>query len=273
MQRTIINGIQLEYEVFGTGEPVLLIHGAFVADSFAPIIRGSDLSKDYKLICYHRRGYGNSRSATVSAGVSTHARDSQALMHHLGIKRAHIVGHSFGALVALQLAIDMPECVHSLVLLEAAIPSFVLNSPKVAEAASRAFPMYLSGDKAAALDAFIQGIAGPEYRAVFEQAMPKGAYAQVLADLDNFILADFPAWQTWTLATEAVSTIKQPVLVVVGANSFLFMQEVFSSLQEWFPQAETFVLPNASHMLMIENPSDMAIELKRFFANHPMSHR
>src|SRR5690242_6345603 len=126
MERAAVNGIELEYAAFGSGEPVVLIHGAFVADSFIPIIRGSDLSKDYRLITYHRRGYGGSQHGIEPVGISMHAEDCQALLHHLNIKRAHVVGHSFGALVALQLAVDAPEYVHSLSLLEAALPSFVL---------------------------------------------------------------------------------------------------------------------------------------------------
>ena len=64
MARAVIDGVALEYDDCGVGEPVVCIHGAFIADVFRPLLRGADgLADRYRLISYHRRGYcGSSRT-------------------------------------------------------------------------------------------------------------------------------------------------------------------------------------------------------------------
>ena len=81
----------------------------------------------YRLIRYHRRGYAGSSKPEPGASVSIgkQAADAVALLRHLRIERAHIVGHSYGGVIALQLALDAPQVVHSLTLLEPARVGFV----------------------------------------------------------------------------------------------------------------------------------------------------
>ena len=55
---------------------------------------------------------------SVPVSFAEHAADAAALLDHLGIRRAHVAGHSTGAIIALQLAVDRPDLVHSLALLE-----------------------------------------------------------------------------------------------------------------------------------------------------------
>src|SRR5438105_1121205 len=107
--------MQLEYENTGAGEPVLLIHGAFVADSFRPFLAEPKLAGDYRLITYRRRGYGVSGGTITRSRVSAErqAADCAAVLRWFGLLRAHIVGHSFGGCVALQLALDSPQLVRS----------------------------------------------------------------------------------------------------------------------------------------------------------------
>ena len=57
MDKAVLDGITLEYEVSGTGEPVVLIHGALIADSFRPLLTEPVIAHRYRLIIYHRRGY------------------------------------------------------------------------------------------------------------------------------------------------------------------------------------------------------------------------
>src|SRR5919202_3623980 len=115
MQRANINGSELEYEVRGEGEPVVLLHCGFVADDFVPLLSETTLTTRYHLVNYHRRGYAGSARPTGPMSLSDQAADCRALMEHLGIEKAHLIGHSYGADIALQLALDAPEAVHSLV--------------------------------------------------------------------------------------------------------------------------------------------------------------
>jgi pimeloyl-ACP methyl ester carboxylesterase len=118
MERARTDGAELEYEVSGRGEPAVFIHGAFIADTFRPLLAEPSLAGRYRLILYHRRGYAGSSRASGPVSVARQAADCRALLRHVGVKRAHVVGHSYGGIVALQLALDVPGVAHSLALLE-----------------------------------------------------------------------------------------------------------------------------------------------------------
>jgi len=120
MEPAKIGDTTLAFELVGREEPVVLVHGAVIADAFLPLTAVSAVTDDCHVLRYHRRGYGVSARTTPPASVKQHADDCCALMRRCGIERAHIVGHSFGGAVALQLALDSPAMVHSLVLLEPA---------------------------------------------------------------------------------------------------------------------------------------------------------
>jgi pimeloyl-ACP methyl ester carboxylesterase len=131
MERARVDGAELEFEVTGTGDPVLLIHGAFLAEAYAPLCAEPALT-GHCLVRYHRRGYAGSSPVTAPFTLGQQAADCRALLEHLGIERAHVVGHSSGGAIALQLALDAPQVVHSLILLEPAlldVPSGALLPP------------------------------------------------------------------------------------------------------------------------------------------------
>src|SRR5687767_11282230 len=116
MEKAKINGVELEYEVTGSGEPVLLI-SPVLADGFVPLVENGPLADHYQLIRYHKRGWVGSTHPHGPVSVEDHAGDAAALLDHLGFVHAHIVGHSSGAAVAAQLALDDLGRVHTLTLL------------------------------------------------------------------------------------------------------------------------------------------------------------
>src|SRR5687767_2457353 len=99
MQRAQVNGVELEYEVVGSGEPVLLI-SPVLADGFLPLLSERALVDRYQLIRYHKRGWAGSTHSLPPVTVATHAADALALLGHLGVPRAHVAGHSTGGVVA-----------------------------------------------------------------------------------------------------------------------------------------------------------------------------
>ncbi|MGD9893084.1 MAG: alpha/beta fold hydrolase, partial [Dehalococcoidia bacterium] len=125
MERMTVDGADLEIEVRGTGEPVLLVHGALIADAFAPLLAESALTERYRLIQYHRQGYAGSSRVDRPVSIEQQTADARAVLRHVGVERAHIAGHSYGGVIALQLALDAPEVVQSLVLLEAGLVHLV----------------------------------------------------------------------------------------------------------------------------------------------------
>ena len=117
MEIAAVNGVELEYEVVGRGEPVLLV-SPVLADGFVPLLTEPELADRYQLIRYHKRGWVGSTHTGGPVSVVDHATDAAALLDHLGVQRAHVAGHSSGGAVAAQLALDDPEIVETLMLLE-----------------------------------------------------------------------------------------------------------------------------------------------------------
>lgn len=107
LERTRPGDVELEFTVRGSGAPVLLVHASFFADWFAPLLAESHLADRYRVISYHRVGYAGSSHPPGPLSVADQAAHARALLEHLGVDRAHVVGHSFGGNIALQLALQL----------------------------------------------------------------------------------------------------------------------------------------------------------------------
>ena len=266
MQRADVDGITLEYEAQGSGDPVVFIHGALF-ESFGPMAEHPAVKDRFRLIRYNRRGYaGSTGDAAVS--IAKQAADCAELLSTLGAKPAHIVGHSGGAIIALQLALDSPEAVRSLTLLEPPLPA-VPSRDQLFEKIGQTVQMFEAGDRAGAFDTFMKAVCGERYRSAMEKALP-GTIEQAITDAATFFNGEFQAAGEWAFSPEDAAHIKQPVLAVVGAESgavWLGWDEGHKLLLEWLPQPKPFVLPRAAHLLQVENPHDMAVALADFLAS------
>jgi pimeloyl-ACP methyl ester carboxylesterase len=271
MSRAAIDGVELEYRTFGSGEPVMLVHAGIFADFFTPLCEQRALTEHYLLVNYHRVGCAGSSRASGPVAIAEEARQCRSLMRFLGIECAHVVGHSNSANLVLQLAMDAPEVVHSLVVAEPAL--MTVPSALTARAfIGTAMQQYAAGDKAAAIDTFLKGTCGPDYRDVLDAALP-GALARYAADAGTFFQQQLPAMQQWTFGRVEASRITQPVLAVIGERSrelSPIWNERHQLLLDWLPNTEQFVLPAAAHLLQVENPRGMAEGLAAFFARHPI---
>jgi pimeloyl-ACP methyl ester carboxylesterase len=277
--RAAFEGVELEYEVRGSGEWVVLIHAGVFADWFTPLLEETAITERYRALSYHRVGYAGSSRLSDPVSIAQQSAHCRSLMRCLGIERAHVVGHSSGGNIALQLALDAPDAVRSLALLEPAllaVPSERQAGAAVIESATDlglVMRHYGAGNKAEALDAFMRGVSGPNYRVILEQSLPAGAFEQAVADADTFFGQELLALRQWSFTREDASRVTQPVLAVIGAES-TEVSPVFGKRQElllaWLPNVEAFVLPNATHLLHAQNPGGMAQGLADFFARHPV---
>ena len=271
MDRATLDGIELEYELRGTGEPVVLIHPGHFADWLMPLLDEPVLTGRYRVLSYHRVGCAGSSPVAGPVSFAQQAAHCHSLMRHFGIARTHVVGHSSGGNIALQLALDAPHAVHSLALLEPAL--MAVPSAQTSRAfLGAAIQLCRAGDKAGAVDTFLQGVCGPSYRAVLDQALP-GAFAQHVVDADTFFGQELPALQQWSFTREDARRITQPVLAVIGAQSQErdpIHGERQALLLAWLPNVEPFALPDATHLLQLQNLRGMAEGLAAFFARHPL---
>jgi len=104
-----VNGLNMYYEVHGSGDPVVLLHGAFmtITNNWTEWI--SELSKTRKVIAVELQGHG--RTADIPRDITSEhlADDVAALLNHLRIPRADLIGYSMGGAVAMQCAIRHPD--------------------------------------------------------------------------------------------------------------------------------------------------------------------
>jgi pimeloyl-ACP methyl ester carboxylesterase len=268
MQHVNLDGVDLEYEMQGAGEPLLLIHGSIFADAFLPLLAEPPIADNYRVISYHRRGFAGSTRAKAPFTMGQQAADGRALLRHLGIPRTHIAGHSYGAAIALQWALDAPAEVRSLALLEPPPFASTPSGPTFWERIASIRAMYERGDKVGAADAFCAGVAGPEYRQIIDTALPPGAFELAVTDLDTFFQVELPALQRWRFTAEEAARIRQPVLSVVGSETAPIFREGHGLLRQWMPHAETLIVPRATHALQLMNASGIADGLARFFSRH-----
>jgi pimeloyl-ACP methyl ester carboxylesterase len=266
MQRTTLNGAEIEYEARGTGDPLLLIHGSILADAFLPLLVEPEIANNFHVISYHRRGFAGSDRAENPFLITQQAADCRALLEHLNIRHAHIAGHSYGAVTALQLALDSPGLIRSLALLEPPLLDSIPSGPAFGEAMAPIGDLYASGDKSGAADAFLRAVNGDDYRQVIDDRLPAGAFDLAVADLDTFFQVEMPALQEWQFTADDAKRITMPVVSVIGSESAPVFTESHDLVMRWIPQTEELRIPEASHGLQMMNPGAVAKGLSRFFA-------
>jgi pimeloyl-ACP methyl ester carboxylesterase len=273
MERARFGDIELDYEVRGEGEPVVFIHGAFIADAFQPLLTEPALGSGYRLISYRHQGYCGSRQSAGRVSIESQAADCAQLLAYLGVRRAHVVGHSYGGCVALQVALSFPDVAHSLVVLE---PGLAVGESAEGYRASleRGAARYREAGAAVVVDEFLEA-RWPAYRAKLDQVLPS-AFAQAVVDADVWFGQELPGLLEWQFGETEAQRIAQPVLAVLGGASDALsprFAETQRLLMAWLRHAEGFVVPEATHFLHLESPAAsraMAGALAGFFARHPL---
>jgi pimeloyl-ACP methyl ester carboxylesterase len=272
MEKATVNGVELEYEVKGSGEPVLLISTGPIADSFLPFLAEKTLVERYRLIRYHQRGQAGSTRGAWPISFAEHAADAAALLDHLDIRHAHVAGHSTGAIIALQLAADRPEIVHTLALLEPPLTG-AAGAAAFFEKAAPALTSYGSGDREGAMVTFLSVVGSLDWktcRTVLEQHVPGGA-AQAMTDADTFFESYLPALSAWEFGPKQAAAISQPMLSVMGTKSEQWFVDSHQLLHAWFPQVEDCTIEGVAHLLHMQCPEPVAQGVAEFFARYPIT--
>jgi pimeloyl-ACP methyl ester carboxylesterase len=276
MQRVSVEpNVELEYVIHGSGEPVVLVHAGLFADWFRPLLEEPALTTRFRVLSFHRAGYAGSSRVQGSVDLQRQAAQLRALMTHLGIGPAHIVGHSSGGNIGLQLALDAPDLVHSIALLEPALPVGTGSERLLTtrhDAMRLIMEQFHSGNRAGAVDSFMRMVSGPNYRASFDRGLP-GAFNQGVVDSDTFFAQELSAVQRWQFTKEDAARITQPALAIVGERSLAMSpiwQERHRLLLAWLPNVEGLVLSDTSHLLQVQNPRGVADALASFFSRHSM---
>ena len=270
LKLTSINGVELElYDTGGDGEPVAFVHAPIRHECYA-VIQEPALTGRFRVIHYMRRGWGKSSTDGLPLTIAQQAEDSRAVMQHLGINRAHLVGQSYAGAILLQFAVDFPEAVHTLALLEPGLPSVLETSAEHGAAMAAVGPLLEAGDVEGALNAAFETIA-PGFRSSFDKTLPAGWYGRWVADLERVGFPhEIPALNVWQFTAEDAAKITAPVLNVTGAKTASFFTDIHNTVQQWIPHAERAVVPDSTHAMLEEQPKASAEILAGFFSRHPM---
>ncbi len=271
MDTVTVNDIRLAYETRGTGEPVLLI-GPILADGFAPLTAEPALTASRRVIRYHKRGSGGSTHTPGPVGIADHAADARALLDRLGIERAHVAGHSSGAAVAAQLALDHPDRVATVALLELSLLS-VRAGEAFLSGAAPAFGAYADGAPERALGLFLAAVSGmdpDQCRTLLDERIP-GCFAQAVKDADTIFGSELPALVGWRFGPDQAAAIRQPLLSVLGGATHQLWFDVAEFLRSTVPDIEEQVIDGAGHLLPVERPGPVAAAMADFLDRHPMT--
>ena len=114
-----VNGLKMYYEIHGTGDPVVMLHGAFMAITDDWRVWISELSKTRKVIAVEMQGHGRTADIKRDLSYENLSDDVAGLLDYLKIERADLIGYSLGGGVAMQCAIRHPEKVRKVVSISA----------------------------------------------------------------------------------------------------------------------------------------------------------
>jgi pimeloyl-ACP methyl ester carboxylesterase len=242
-----VNGLSLYYEEHGTGEPLVLLHGGIGAsEMFAAIL--DELAASRRVVAVDLQGHGHTADVDRPLRPETLADDVAALIEHLGLARADVLGYSLGGMVALRTALQHPDRVRRLVLVS------------IAFRRDGSYPEVL-----AAMDAM-----GPELAEMIKQAPVYEHYARVaprpedwtehVAKTSELVKADFD----WSAEIPALAA--PTMLVYADADSVRLdhIAEFYGLLGggqrdagvdgSGRPVARLAVLPGTTHYDIVTSP-------------------
>ncbi|HZQ34775.1 MAG TPA: alpha/beta fold hydrolase [Dehalococcoidia bacterium] len=187
---------------WGSGERVVLVHGTNAPDPSRFWSRQRPLAARWQLVVLHRRGYGESTAPAV-AEPAVHVADIIALLGD----GAHLVGHSYGGTLALLVAAQAPELLHSLTLIEPAAMTIARGHAAVEHAITRLQRLYAAQTPEALFQAMLEEFGLPPRDDLVLSPTQRRALASTMLEP-----------RPWTVATpiEALVRIAFPVLLMTG---------------------------------------------------------
>ncbi|MFW6085167.1 MAG: alpha/beta fold hydrolase [Gemmatimonadota bacterium] len=259
----------LAYEVCGTGDPILFIHGSYIEDALRPIIDEAAL-EGTRRIHYDRAGYGDSPARAEAFSFARGAADAEALLRHLEIDDAHVVGYSLGGVVAVELARLAPELVRSLVLIEPPLPLTGLAEGPPPQFLVDGMELWQAGDQDGAVDVFFSAVASPAWKSDIARGLP-GSVEQVSRNAHLFFEQELPAFDGYLLDEADFVRIDRPILYVVSDSDGGYGKahhDRMELIKSWLPELETVVVDDADHALPMQQPGLIADVIASFVGRH-----
>ena len=266
------DGCRLAYNVRGSGPAVLLIQGAGLhGDGWIPQVDG--LAASYRCATFDNRGMGQSQPAdehlTIEhLTIEQMSDDARAVMDALGWDTAHVVGHSMGGLIALDLALRVPTRVRSLSLLCTFARGRDVTKPTL-------WMMWVGlrtriGSRAQRRAAFLQMVMPPGYvSAANTEAMSlrlAPLFGHDLADQPRVVTRQLGAMSRYDASPRLGELATIPTLVVSGQLDRVARPELGRKLAAGIPRARYVEIEGAAHGVPIHSPERINDLLSRHLA-------
>jgi pimeloyl-ACP methyl ester carboxylesterase len=257
--------VDLYYEEYGDGEPLILIPG-LAAGRWIWFKQVLQLSEQFRVITFDPRGLGRSPLNSEPLTIPLLANDVAVLLRRLGIERAHILGASFGGFVAQEFALAHPEMTRTLVL---SCTSF--GGPR------HVAPPMETLKAIASTDGFnteerIRRILLPAFSPNFVCDHPEGVDQIVKLRLSGTVTEE--AYRDQLIAAALFNTepklgdIKAPTLVISGDLDAVVPVQNSRNLASTIPGAELRVIEGGSHLFFIERPEEFNRSVIEFLKEH-----
>jgi len=256
-----INGTRLYYEMAGSGVPVALVHG-LAADTRIWDFQFEPFAQHHQVIRYDLRGHGKSAMPTTES--YSHADDLKALLDHLNIPQAHIMGQSLGGEIAIDFALIYPTATRSLV----PVDSILGGYPYSQEWMESWGPIFITGqtDPVKAIHLLTK----------HPLLVPLGEKPEVMSPWGMDILLAYSGWHfanadPWRRpdppAFQQLGNIKAPTLVIIGERTMPDIRAIADVLVRDIPNARKVIVPGVGHVVQAEAPDQLNQLALEFFAS------
>jgi pimeloyl-ACP methyl ester carboxylesterase len=251
------NNGQIYYETIGSGEVIVFVHG-FTLDNTMWHAQVKFFSKDYRVITYDARGFGKS---SVPERPYDHAADLHALLEHLKIEQAHVVGLSMGGRIAVNFALTHPNAVRSLTLIDAALDGYESevdwNVQAKEQGLEKAKENWLKHEL------FTTTQKQPEVIAALRSTIEKySGWHWLHHDLQS---------RANTHARDRLREITKPALVIVGEDDLTYFHNIANVLATGISGAQKAIVPKTGHMVNMEAPDELNNLLADFITKSTIS--
>lgn len=240
-------------QTVGTGPDVVIVHGLLSSITSWYFAVAPALAAEYRVIMYDLRGHGLTEFSKSGYGLKSMAADlSDVVTCHTGDAPIVLIGHSYGAVIALRYALDHPDRVRRLVLVEPPLP--VISATWVED-----FRKQSSRDFIASLPPLLQ--AG--LKAFTKQPLKLGAKA-VRLSTQSMIVDDMLAEPD--IGDEELATLQCPTLLCCGTRSNEVFRDTGARLQRVLPNVRLQMI-EGDHYLPEEAPGPLAQAIREFLAS------
>jgi pimeloyl-ACP methyl ester carboxylesterase len=257
-----VNGVELHYTDTGNGAAAILLHGGMGdLGSWPHQVRA--LSPRYRAVAYSRRRHHPNRNSDLPCArfancVDDDIDDLLALQALLHTGPAHLLGTSYGALLALAFALRAPGQVASLVLAEPPLHRWACAT----EAGERLYSAFIDGVWRAAAEAFQRGLQRRAMQLLADGMGGRPAFESCPGERLAAVMRNAAAMQALTSAPDpfpefersAVARLTMPALLLQGEHASALHRQVMNELAQLMPAAKRAEIPFAGHGSPNENP-------------------